>query len=67
MYSPKIRDDLIPLLYRLARQEGKPMTRLVDEILRVEVERRVRVAGEQSITDSIESLKPKKNSWRTVN
>ena len=57
MYSPKIRVDLIPLLYRLARHEGKPMTHLVDEILRVEVERRLRVAGEQSITDSIESLK----------
>ena len=40
MYSPNIRDDLIPLLYRLARQEGKPMTRLVDEILRADVDRR---------------------------
>jgi hypothetical protein len=57
MYSPKIRDDLIPLLYRLARQEGKTMTRLVDEILRVEVARRVRVAGEQSIPDPAGSLK----------
>lgn len=57
MYSPKIGDDLIPLLYRLARQEGKPMTRLVDEILRVEVARRVRVAGEHSIPDPSESLK----------
>ena len=62
MYSPKIRDDLIPLVYRLARQEGKPMTRLVDEILRVEVERRLRAAGEQSIPDLSGSLKPKKNS-----
>ena len=57
MYSPKIRDDLIPLLYRLARQEGKPMTRLVDEILRAEVERRLRAAGEHSIPDPAESLK----------
>jgi hypothetical protein len=57
MYSPHIRNDLIPLLYRLARQEGKPMTRLVDEILRIEVERRVRVAGEHSIPDPAESLK----------
>ena len=62
MYSPNIRDDLIPLVYRLARQEGKPMTRLVDEILRIEVERRVRVAGEHSIPDPSGSLKPKKNS-----
>ena len=34
MYSPKIKEDLIPVLYRLARKQGKPMTRLVDEILR---------------------------------
>jgi hypothetical protein len=62
MYSPHIRDDLIPLLYRLARQEGKPMTRLVDEILRAEVERRLQVVDQQSIPDLSESLKPKKNS-----
>jgi hypothetical protein len=54
MYSPNIRDDLIPLLYRLARQEGKPMTRLVDEILRAEIERRYR--------GSDTHRKPKKNS-----
>jgi hypothetical protein len=41
MYSPRIRNDLIPLLYRVAKNEGKPMTRLVDEILRPEIERRV--------------------------
>jgi hypothetical protein len=51
MYSPNIRDDLIPLLYRLARQEGKPMTRLVDEILRAEIERRYR--GSDTPTESL--------------
>ena len=39
---------------------GKPMTRLVDEILRVEVERRLQVVDQQSIPDPSES--PKKNS-----
>jgi hypothetical protein len=37
MYSPKIKEDLIPVLYKLAKQEGKPMTQLVDEILRNEL------------------------------
>lgn len=37
MYSPKIEEDLIPVLYKLAKQMGKPMTRLVDEILRKEL------------------------------
>ena len=34
MYSPKIREDLIPILYRLSKEHGKPMTRVVDDILR---------------------------------
>lgn len=34
MYSPKIAEDLIPLLYRLAKAQKKPMTEVVDEILR---------------------------------
>ena len=34
MYSPKIREDLIPVLYRIGKAEQKPMTRVVDEILR---------------------------------
>ncbi len=40
MYSPKIKEDLIPILYKLARQEGKPMTALIDEMLRAEIEKR---------------------------
>lgn len=34
MYSPKIKEDLIPILYRFAKHEDKSMTRIVDEILR---------------------------------
>lgn len=34
MYSPKIKDDLIPDLYYLSKQFEKPMTEVVDEILR---------------------------------
>ena len=40
MYSPKIDEDLIPILYKLAKREGKTMTRVVDEMLRAEIERR---------------------------
>jgi len=36
MYSPKIQEDLIPLLYRLRLRFDKPMTEIVDEILRPE-------------------------------
>ncbi len=34
MYSPKIREDLIPRLYKMGKAMNKPMTKVVDEILR---------------------------------
>lgn len=34
MYSPKIREDLIPELYMLSKHVQKPMTKVVDDILR---------------------------------
>ena len=33
MYSPKIREDLIPRIYRLSKIRNKPMMAIVDEIL----------------------------------
>ena len=44
MYSPKIKEDLIPVLYKLAKQEQKTMTALVDEMLRAEIVKRSRQA-----------------------
>ena len=73
MYSPKIKTDLIPILYRIARHEGKPMTRLVDEILRPEIERRVQELdpsihnpGPNAVSEGERQYQPKKNSIRTV-
>lgn len=38
MYSPKIREDLIPLIYQIKQAQGnKSMTQIVDEILRPQV------------------------------
>ena len=34
MYSPRIQPELIPVLYRIARDTKQPMTRLVDGFLR---------------------------------
>ena len=34
MYSPKIREEHIPLLYRLAKNKKTRMTKLVDEAIR---------------------------------
>lgn len=33
VYSPKISEELIPVLYRRAKSEHRPMTRVVNEIL----------------------------------
>ena len=74
MYSPRIKKDLIPLLYRVARHEGKPMTRLVDEILRPEIERRIEELDQdfsqnsnpETVSDSEQPYQPKKNFIRTV-
>ncbi len=34
MYSPKIREDLIPIIYTRAKEKKEPMTKIVDELLR---------------------------------
>ena len=33
MYSPKINEDYIPFLYRKAKSQKIPMTRLVNQII----------------------------------
>jgi hypothetical protein len=34
LYSPKISENLIPLIYQKAKTEKKPMTKIVNEILK---------------------------------
>ena len=56
MYSPKINIDLIPILYKLAKQEEKPMTALVDEMLRAEIAGRngqLNQKGDEGVTRSV--------------
>jgi hypothetical protein len=33
MYSPKVREKYVPVLYRMGQRRGVPMTRLVEEAL----------------------------------
>lgn len=35
MYQPKIRDDLIRRIYRAAKEQDVPMTRLINEIVEI--------------------------------
>jgi len=39
MYSPKIGEQHIPVLYHLGKRVKKPMTRLVDEAIKQYLER----------------------------
>lgn len=48
MYSPKISEDLIPHLYRLARKQDMAMTKTVDEILRTDLHIRGIIGHEQA-------------------
>ena len=51
MYSPKIPEHFIPVLYRLARSQGRPMTHLVAEAVQTyidEIDLRSATASERS-------------------
>lgn len=39
MYSPKIKEDLIPIIYQKAKEVKTPMTKIVDIILREHLQR----------------------------
>lgn len=48
MYSPKIAEELIPALYRISKAEGKPMTHIVNGILKGAVSKMKTVVKEDS-------------------
>ena len=48
MYSPKIREDLIPDLYHLAKAKGIPMTELVHNILSEALKKESAQKGKES-------------------
>ena len=56
MYSPKIAEELIPELYRRGKAKGKPMTKVVNEILRKAVLK----------TENIEFLQVKEASGERI-
>ena len=57
MYSPRISEDLIPVLYRESRQKDVAMTKLVDEILRTDLHIRGLIDGEQAGRNSGRRIK----------
>ena len=55
VYSPKVKEDLIPKLYRIAKKRGVPMTQLVDNIIREALENEYQVREEATDIESAES------------
>ena len=49
VYQPKIREELIPRLYRMAKARRVPMTHLVSEIVEAALETFER--GAEAVTD----------------
>jgi EAL domain-containing protein (putative c-di-GMP-specific phosphodiesterase class I) len=49
MYSPRIREDLIPYLYRLRKERGIPMTRLVNEIIEDYLQTQTKTKGDSNV------------------
>ena len=41
MYSPKIDEDLVSVLYKMAKAEGKPMTRVLNDMIRKAVAKNI--------------------------
>jgi len=58
MYSPKISENLIPELYRISKEIEKPMTKVVDEILKwyVSFYKRNNDKSKKEIHNLLESL-----------
>ena len=49
MYSPKIKEQHIPILYHLGKKVRKPMTRLVDEAIAQYLEIEVDNGGKNEV------------------
>ena len=51
MYSPKVSEDLVPQLYKLAKEQKRPMTKVLDELIRDKLV--------EKVSDKTESTNPK--------
>jgi len=58
MYSPKISEELIPDLYRLAKAKKRPMTKVVNEIIWDYI-KNIEIVEEETMIQEIRSV-PKK-------
>jgi len=56
MYSPKISEDLVPVLFQIARSRRIPMTRLVNQIIKNYLKRNGKMKGGTASHESEKQL-----------
>jgi hypothetical protein len=63
IYSPRIRPDLIPVIYRLAKLKGVPMTKYVNSIIDEHIENLKAAANEMQAREITKDIF-RKHGWR---
>jgi len=58
MYSPKIKEEFIPILYRISASQRIPMTKLVNQIIKDYLERDFQIQSEKTVEELKEKLDP---------
>jgi hypothetical protein len=56
MYSPKIKEEFIPILFKISLSKKIPMTKLVNQIIKDYLERKFQIQSEKTIEESEEKL-----------
>ena len=56
MYSPKIKEEFIPILYRISASKRIPMTKLVNQIIKDYLERNFQTQSEKTVEELKEKL-----------
>ena len=56
MYSPKIKEELIPILFRIAAFKRIPMTTLVNQIIKDYLKRDFQIQSEKTVEELKEKL-----------
>jgi hypothetical protein len=56
MYSPKIKEEFIPILFKISLSKKIPMTKLVNQIIKDYLERNFQIQSEKKVEESKEKL-----------
>lgn len=56
MYSPKIKEEFIPILYKISTSKRMPMTKLVNQIIKDYLETHFQIQSEKKVEESKEKL-----------